>query len=176
MKTITNSDQIFIFAAVGIGLVAWQIGFNLGAYNTIFFEHLFSVWAASTAIIVACLLLPTERRPMSILGLLALSTPTLWVISLLVSYSYNGSLAWLSFIIGSIALAICLPYIGFVLISILQTSGVAVTSKRYLAGFVVVAVIIGSLGFIVGGSHYYLLTCDDFKLAGHFTPENCWPK
>lgn len=175
MKALQQQDKLFIFAAVGVALASWEFGFNLAAFETIFFEHLFAVWVASSAVLIACCMLPSERRPLGWLGMLALFSPTLWVISLIASYANNGDWAWLSFLIGSGVALICLPYVGYVLIAVMQTDAQRLNQKRHLLGLVLIATLSGGAGFVVGGQHYFLLTCEDFKRSGSFVPENCWP-
>ena len=174
MRLAHPVDRIFIFAAVGIALASWQFGFNIGAYETIFFEHVFGIWVASMAVLLACLILPLERRPIGKMGLLALASPTLWIVSQVMSYASNGAFAWLSFFIGTGVLVIALPYVAFVLISITQTEGQALRSRRHLTGLVAIAFAMGTLGLTVGDNHFYLLSCDDFVRAGAYVPDNCW--
>jgi len=174
MKTVERTASAFILAAVGIALGAWQFGFNLGAHQTIFFEHIFTVWIASLAVFMACCWLPVEQRPLSGWGLVALTTPTLWLAVAVLAHVTEADYSWLLFIVGSLVLLLCFPYVAYVLISLLQTDGTPLRGKRALWGLVLIAAGISTLGYFIGTYHYYVLTCEDFRLSGQHVPNNCW--
>lgn len=175
MKPVERPTTAFILAAVGVALGAWQFGFNWGVYATVFFEHIFTVWIASLAVCLACLWLPAEQRPLSVAGMLALTTPTLWLVVAVLAHVIETDLSWLLFVVGNLVLLLCLPYVAYVLIALLQTDGTRLRGKRALVGLVSIAVGIAALGYVVGANHFYVLTCNDFRLSGQYIPKNCWP-
>jgi hypothetical protein len=66
-------------AAVGAAVVSWWPAFTLGAYNTVFFEQVLTLWAASTSVFLI-LVIFRRRWAMSWPHRLALLLPTVWVI------------------------------------------------------------------------------------------------
>ena len=57
VSALTSAEAgAFFIAALAIAPAIWVISFNLGAYGDVFFEHLFMVWAASIAALLARLL------------------------------------------------------------------------------------------------------------------------
>ena len=51
----------FFVAAIVLSSSLWPIGFNLGAYGAVFYEHLFRIWASSIAALIAGLLIGAAR-------------------------------------------------------------------------------------------------------------------
>ena len=64
MEQINRTTRTFILAAVGLAVAIWDISFNFGVYGTIFFEKLFLIWVGCTAVLLAILFLPEEKRPL----------------------------------------------------------------------------------------------------------------
>ena len=48
-RRVDPSLRALSVAAVGAAVIAWWPAFTLGAYQTVFFEQLLALWAASTA-------------------------------------------------------------------------------------------------------------------------------
>lgn len=174
MKATDASSRAFILATVGVSLVAWQLGFNFGVFNTIFFEHIFAVWAGSMAVLLACWWLPAEKRPLTATGMVALSIPTIWFVVAVWSQFTGATFGWAVFGIGTVVMLVCFPYVALVLASVLQQDAQPFSSKRSLLGLVIISVLIGLVGYLVGHYHYIMLTCHDFEISGNFKPNNCW--
>ncbi|MEM7336231.1 MAG: hypothetical protein AAF490_29390, partial [Chloroflexota bacterium] len=128
------------------------------------------------AVLMACLLLPQETRPVDGWGMWALSTPTIWLI-LSVIQIQNDSwtiLDQLISVVGLIVLFIALPYVAYILISVTQEETLRIKPQRLLYQLILIAVVVGTIGFSVGRFNHLILTCEDFKLAGYDQPAQCY--
>ncbi|MEM7030200.1 MAG: hypothetical protein AAF629_11585 [Chloroflexota bacterium] len=176
MENVSRSSKTFVIAAVAVSLGVWDFAFNMGAYNTVFFDRLFRIWVISLAIVLAILVLPAKQRPITGWRLFALASPTLWVILTVIQqmlYKWSRLDDWV-FILGGLVVFISLPYNAYVLVSVTQSETLSIRPQRLFYGLVGIAVIVGLLGYFMGAANYYLLSCEDFKLAGYDQPVNCW--
>jgi hypothetical protein len=63
---------------IAIAYPMWDVGFEIGVYGKIFFEKIFSVWAVSTALLVALILVPRRFLEVTTPMLVATAFPSLW--------------------------------------------------------------------------------------------------
>ena len=177
MENIDHTTKSFLLAAVGISVAVWDVSFNLGVYRTIFFDKIFLIWIACTALLLASLILPVSKRPISKKGMLALAFPTFWLIVQVIDTKLPEytSIDILILVISVAVNIMCLPYIAYVLISILQPEAMELHSRKLIFGLIGIALIVGTVGFLVGVHHNIFLTCEDFKLSGNDIPPNCRP-
>jgi hypothetical protein len=177
VEQILTNNQLrgYYVAAVGASLAAWTLMFNYGVYDTIFFRTLFGVWAACVAVFVATLLLPEAERPLRGETLYALLGPTLWLLAEVLGPVAGETLgrwyAWIDTLLVTLTIA-SLPYVGYVLLVILQGEAFRLPTRMFV-GLVVIVVIVGALGYGLGRYHYLFLSCQQFAVAGEFIPPNC---
>lgn len=175
MERFDRSTKTFFLTAVALSLGVSNIAFNLGAFGTIFYDKILAVWAISTAVLLANLAMTKAKRPVSRFGLFALSTPTLWIVLHIFN---NTKIKWslldeAIFAVSLIILSIALPYAAYVLVSVTQSDALRITPQYLLGALVGIAVLIGTLSFLLGLNNDLVLTCQDFADAGAALPENC---
>lgn len=81
-ETSSNTAPSLRLAGVGavaFGSIAWWPAFTLGAWGTVFFPQLLSLWAVATAAFVLVIVSGAVRRRVGWWAL-ALLTPTLWLL------------------------------------------------------------------------------------------------
>src|SRR6476619_3837604 len=101
-------------AAVGAAVISWWPAFTLGAYQTVFFEQLLALWAASTAAFLI-LVIFKQRRAVSWPRRLALLLPSVW---LLVAFAlptgteagHSAALFWFALALSGFALGRLNPH------------------------------------------------------------------
>ncbi|MGB1297550.1 MAG: hypothetical protein ACPG8A_04700 [Psychrobium sp.] len=176
IKQVTPSIKIFFVSLVALSLGGWQFGFYLGAYDTIFFHYVFSVWFISLAFVLAFFFLPKAQRPFNASALFPLIMPTVWLIlEITKAVMPNDTLVYYtSTIFGVVTLCFCVPYIVYLLISITQAEALNLQPKNLLWYLVITVFIIVSIAYFVGKNHHIFLTCHDFQISGEAIPENCW--
>ncbi|NDJ62913.1 MAG: hypothetical protein GYB67_17465 [Chloroflexi bacterium] len=167
--------QVFLLSAVGLSVAAWDLSFNLGVYETIFFSKFFFVWVACSAVLLASLALPTARRPFGGWRLFTLLIPTLWlVVSALVPADTRqwAPLVTVIVIITQILTLASFPYILYTVLLIVQAEMLLVP-RRMLVSLVLITLVIGMVGFVVGANHNYFVQCYDFRVSGNYEPPDC---
>ncbi len=176
MNNISASEaRTFILASVVGASTVWDIAFNLGVYDTIFFEKIFFLWSASLAVFLASLALPDKYSQIRWWGRLILIAPTLWVGLALIDNptSEPTSLDSAMLLLGLGLYAVCLPYTLYFVGRITNPEFFELHNRRLLGALVGIVFIIGILGFFVGQRNDLFLSCDDFKVSGNDIPANC---
>ncbi|MCG7531000.1 hypothetical protein MHM98_06510 [Psychrobium sp. MM17-31] len=176
IKQVTPSIKIFFVSLVALSLGGWQFGFYLGAYDTIFFHYVFSVWFISLAFVLAYFFLPKAQRPFNASALFPLIMPTVWLLLEITKAVMpdNTLIYFTSTIFGVVTLCFCVPYIVYLLISITQSEALNLQPKNLLWYLVLTVFLIFAIAYFVGKNHHIFLTCHDFQISGEAIPENCW--
>ena len=176
MIALARNHKTFLLTAVALALGVQNIAFNLGAYGTIFFDRLLPVWAVSLAVLLAVLSLPPEERPIRRWGLFALAAPSFWII-LSILGNLKADWSWVDtavYLVSIVVLLVILPYTAYLIISITQSEALAIAPTRLFYYLIGIALCVGLISYLLGAYNYYLLTCDDFIVAGYNRPENCF--
>lgn len=174
-ENIGKSTKQFILTAVGLAIAVWNFSFNLGAYKTIFFDQLFLIWVVCTVVLLTFILLPNIDKPIRWPGVGAMILPTVWLVVSTMSHNFEQVTIFDQIEIGLVILItlFCLPYIAYVLISVLQSEVMSIRPPKLLAALIAIALFIGFVSFFIGANNYLFLTCQDFKISGSDLPLNC---
>lgn len=168
------SDRAALLIAAGSSAVAFMIGFNYGAFDTVFFDRIFTVWVVATIVFGASLV--TNMPPRTWPRRLVLLLPTLWLI---VSWINNNTqVDNAEVVLNGVTVAvtlIALPFVGWFLITAINTEFANLPSSHKTAVVGTVALFL-VLGFAFGARNDLVLTCDDFKVSGNDLPSNCLQK
>ena len=167
----TTTDRATLLITVTAASVAFGIGFNMGAFDEIFFDALLTVWVIATIVLLGSAL--TDLPPAGWPGRLVLLLPSGWLIAALVadpSGDDSASRALLGFTVA--VTLVCLPFIAWILISAINPEFVDLPRPNRVAvlGAVVAFAIVG---YGLGARNDLFLTCDDFKVSGNDLPQNC---
>ncbi|MEM7121533.1 MAG: hypothetical protein AAF563_09680 [Pseudomonadota bacterium] len=170
--------KIFMLSTISLSVAAWDIAFNLGVFNTIFFDKVFTVWAASTAALFASFFVPPpadRKRLVSWRGRFVLLIPTLWMLVDLESgVSLTGTeidaqLSWLSLIVA----VVTLPYTLYVLVIMVTPDLINLKQPLFFVVMFAIVAFIALVGYAVGYYNEDFLTCQDFIVSGNDTPARC---
>ncbi|SFY36321.1 hypothetical protein OH786_15555 [Streptomyces atratus] len=160
--------------AGGGALAVWEPAFTLGAYDVIFYYQMLTLWAVSTAVLLAGFLM-RERGPRHGWAYWAcLALPSAWlVLAAVVPRSGNWQGEAL-FLIGGIISVIGTPLLTWVLLQLLLfgESELSVNQRRTVIG---VVALVGVLAFLLGQFNDVFLTCGDFDISGNSVPSGCRP-
>lgn len=173
---LERSSQTFVLATVSFSLVIWNLCFNLGAFNTIFFDKMFSIWVICTVLLLTQLALPKTQRKLSALGVIALVAPSFWVVLRYIDIwpGFSPAVSDLFYYLSFVLAIICLPYTFYLMMSFLQADVIAIRPRRLMIWLFAITAIIGLIGYFVGLNHDLFLYCEDFKVSGNDLPENCF--
>ena len=160
----------FVLVTVPGALVAWHIGFEIGAFDTVAYQRVFSVFVVSRVVLLASFVAAADGTHSSAVRRFALATPLLYLV---VDLLFLDESPIVSKVLG-IAVIATLPYALWVAARLM---GVAYfeLSRRDQIAVVVSIVVIGAGGLYVGANHDRFVTCSDFERAGDYLPENCRP-
>ena len=165
------SDRAAVLIAAGASAVAFMVGFNYGAFDSVFFDQIFTVWVVSTILFAASFVtrLPPRTWPRRLVLLL----PTVWLVVAWINSNTDADNA--EAVLTGVTLAVtfvALPFAGWVLITAINAdfANLPRSHKAAVVGTVAVFLVVG---FVLGARNDVLLTCDDFKVSGNDLPANC---
>ena len=164
----------FILTTVAACVSVWGITFELGVWGEIFYGRLFNIWVVSLAVVLSIWFLPDKQAPLDWAGKLTVTFPTVWLILAFVNdrlFDY-GPLELVLFWLGLLICLLCLPYLIYVLVSLLDTDSLSLKRRHFLA-MIAIVIFVGMLGYIIGSNHHWFLTCQDFIIVGDNVPTNC---
>ena len=150
----------------------WWPSFVLGAWGTLFFDQLLTVWVIATAGLVVVLVQPRSvgRRWPRVLALLI---PSLWlVLGFLDDDGGNVSTALID-LLGILVGIVGVPFTLWTVVRVLWPE--LFTDLRLRARFgallTVFAIVVAS--FLLGANQNRFLTCQDFEISGNTKPPGC---
>ena len=171
--------RAFMLSCIAIATSVFSIAFFYGVFGTVFFEHLFYVWVASTVAMVASLFVPpVDGLPalVSWRGRFVLLLPSLLMAWLF--FSENPSLdiastGWFEWALALVVVGLSLPYLLLVLIIVAIPDVEQLKQPKLKAAILVICLATVVAGYVIGTHHYRFITCHDFEVSGNFVPENC---
>lgn len=158
-------------AVIAFSSVAWWPAFTLGAWGTVFYHQVMSLWAVATAAFVLSALSSDVRRRVGPWAL-TLLIPTLWLLlALKFPPGSRQDLAWF----GTAITLLGAPALIWLLVRFAAPDLAEDATPRDRAVVVgaVVVVVVGA--FLVGRFNDRFLTCGDFSLSGNSQPPGCYP-
>ncbi len=181
-KRMTRTQfQRFVLLAVGGAPLAWDIGFNLGAFQNISYERTFFVIAAAIGLVLALLVIGGQGQELFELqrrDTLLLPIPLIWLITTLSLSAVVGRGHWVLVLVQIVGTLIVfffwLPYAATILFRILQPDAKRLSNLQRKQ-LVAIIVFVGVLGWLVGHNHFLFLSCEEFQASGYDAPANCVP-
>lgn len=174
LRPASPEDRATLLIAAGSATVAFSLGFNYGAFDTVFFGDVFTVWVVATVVFGGSLV--TRMPPHTWPRRLVLLVPSLWLLASWVDN--NLDVANSDRIVTAVTVAVtfvALPFVGWFVITAINTDFVELPNKNKAAVIGTVAVFLVA-GFVLGARNDTLLTCEDFKVSGNDLPSNCVPR
>lgn len=156
---------------VAFSSIAWWPAFTLGAWGTVFFPQLLSLWAVATAAFVLVIVSGAVRRRVGWWAV-ALLMPTLWLL-LAIEFAPGSrpELAWF----GTLVTLVGAPAMAAILIRF-AAPDLAEDATWRDRGAVIAAVAIVVLGaYGIGTIQEKIFTCGDFTISGNSEPPGCTP-
>lgn len=158
---------------VGASLAIWWPAFVLGAWGTLFFDQMLTVWVAATAALIVLLLQP-RPLPGRAWRAIVLLVPSLWLVLGLLPLGDDEPTLLLQAAAALVAIA-GLPFSIWVLLRIVWPEvGDDIPRRRLVVAIAAIAVI-AALSFGLGSANALFLSCDDFAIAGMSSPPGCAP-
>lgn len=174
----------FTLVAVALSILTWDIAFTLGAWGTIFYHKVFTMWAASLALLLTALFTPDEEREFHWFDVFVFALPSVWI-----GFYATEDEDWLTtapstlpevlfdgvFLLFGISIfVIGVPYLLKTLLDMLYPDATQLSRQQRQKVFGLVA-IVAAIALFVGFRNDLFLTCDAFEVAGDSLPHNCHP-
>ena len=178
LSEIPPVARSFILLCVALAYAAWDIGFELGAHGRIFFEKLFMAWSIATALLIALLVIPRDRKRLPLTAIAVTAFPSVWLILVLLARATPDTpgLDALLFVTGLVVYLACFPYVIYLGVSIAYPDLLAHNDRRPRLVMLMIVVALLAAGYLMGTHHQRLISCEDFEIAGQHVPENCRPE
>lgn len=176
--TAGDDIKIFFVSAIAISAAIWDIGFNFGAFGTVFFDKLFLIWAVSTAAFIASLFVPppAEDTPLvSWRGRFLLILPSFWLVLTALERTevLPGLLPALLWGVSLVVGVISLPYTLYIVIVAVTPDLVAMRNRRLWIALILVVAAIFLASWAIGYGNQLFLDCADFQISGNDLPPRC---
>ena len=162
-------------AAVTLGLLAWSIAFNLGAYGEIFYDNVFQLVVASSILFAITTVNGGYDTPWKWLIRIALAAPLCWLLAAADIIGSTSEALNRPIFVASLVLIllVSVPLTLRLLVDMSMPELSQAGSRRVTAAIVALVAVVGAIGFTVGREHTRFLTCYDFSVAGASEPEDC---
>lgn len=164
-----------VIATIVLGLVAWRLAFNAGAYDVVFYEDVYSVVVASSILAVAT----ATNRPFSgrwnVLACSALAGPLVWLgAAVAVEGSTGMALERPVFAVAlAIVIVVSIPLTLRLLVELFHPELTTTATRGLTLVALAVLAAVALAGFLVGRGNDRFMTCSDFEIAGSARPDNC---
>jgi hypothetical protein len=160
--------RTFVLVAAPAALAAWQVGFELGAFDVISYRRIFAVYVVSTVILIATFIAPESGFATSFVSRMILALPLAYLAADITLLTDSTAV---STVLGALVLT-TFPYTVWVAARLM---GFEFFRLVRIERLVVVALIalVGLLGWYVGRYNDRFVTCRDFVRMGDFAPANC---
>lgn len=176
-KQPTQGRHLLV-ACVLIALEVWPMGFNLGAYDTVFWSDLFEIWVVSVVTLLAGLYLiqtAATRPPIHGMELAAMLLPSLWFVSQAIDRVYpHGPLSWLKIVFEVMTVIFAVPIVIGVVMRVTMPETLQLRSLRQNAVLIAITLAVFGASYLIGMRNDLLFTCQDFKVSGDEPPANCF--
>lgn len=175
LRTIDEGVRSIVLICVAGAYLAWDIGFELGAYGRVTFDKIFIVWSVSLALLIVSAIIPKRILPVPAPLWFATAVPFLWLCIAMVNRAAPDEvmIRYLLTILGMIAVLACFPYVAFVLMTILYPDFANIAERRVKYAVLVTGVLMVCAGYFIGTHHERFITCEDFEISGEYIPEDC---
>lgn len=166
-----SSRRIAGIAVIAFSSLAWWPAFTLGAWGTLFFPQVMSLWAVSTATFVMVALTVDLRRRWRWWAL-ALLIPTAWMLlALEVTPGERAIVGWL----GTAVTLFGAPAMMWILVRFAAPDFVEEAEPRDRVTVIAAVLVVVIGAFAVGHFEHRFFTCGDFTISGNSEPPGCIP-
>lgn len=165
-----KTGRTFLIVAITGSLVAWDIGFEWGAFETVSYRRIFVVFVVSTVVLIATLVADDDSFATSAISRVILALPIAYVIADVTYLTESDGVVR----VLEVSMVVTFPYAVYVIGRLLDQDYFLLPRREQIYAAVTV-ILIGLLGWYVGQANDRFLFCSDFERVGDFVPENCAP-
>ncbi len=158
---------------IGMSGAIWWPAFTLGAWHTLFFDQLLTVWVVATAGFVVVLIQPARPR-VKVGRAVALIVPSLWLVLSFTSAPAADDIWGNLFDVLAVVVGLAgIPFTLWVVVRTVWPDVIADYSPVARLGIFAIVAAIALASFVLGLNQSSFLTCEDFTLSGNSEPPGC---
>ncbi|MEM8708266.1 MAG: hypothetical protein AAGE98_17515 [Actinomycetota bacterium] len=160
--------QIFLLVTIGGSLVAIDVGYDYGAFETVNYRRIFPVFVFATVALLASFLTEGPRITDSRWTRAVLALPAIYLVADMLSFTDSK---WVYGILIMVIVA-SLPFMAYVVARMADLDFFHLPRRLQIAAASTICAMFLA-GWYVGANHPRFFECEDFLLAGDYVPENC---
>lgn len=175
MRHIDRKTTILLTLLFPVLLVSWNLGFDLGAFGTIFYRNVMTAWVFTVVTFIALVYLKfTHKTEIKTSGILILLIPILWPLVDYIDQHIPNTYIHYFILFDYILIVLTLGYTGYIFLKIIKYDIFDPLTIVNKISLVLAAIAFGFFGFEVGHHHYLFFECGHFTISGEYVPENCY--
>lgn len=167
---ISPAARTFVVTTTGASLAAFNLGFDLGAFDNVDHRKIWAVWVICTVALISSYLFRDNDYRLGGHWRFVLLVPSLLLIADALIANHSETVVIILLVLSILAL----PFAGYILIRLVAGNYVSLTPTLRTA-LIATAVVVFAVGWFVGDGHRRFLNCQDFARAGEYIPDNCQP-
>ena len=175
MKHIDRKTKIIISVLFPILIIAWNMGFDLGAFGTVLYRNIMNAWIFSLSTFCALLYFRWSKKisvKKSVLFIILI--PVIWpLVDYLdqhINIHYFRGLVMLYYLFMTVSLG----FVLYIFLKLIKYDIFEPLNRKNL-GFIVISVLfVTFMGYQVGAHNYLFLACGHFRVSGEYIPSNCY--
>ena len=163
-----TTTQIFLLVTIGGSLVAIDVGYDLGAFETINYRRIFPIFVVSTVALLASFLTDGPEVTDAKRTRVILALPALYLVADMAQLTDQRAV----YVVLAAAIVITLPFTAYIVARMVDLDFFHLPRRlQAIAAATLLAMFLA--GLYVGANHPRFFECEDFELAGDYVPENC---
>ena len=167
----------FIFSTLGSSIVVFNMGFQIGAFDTFSYQTLLLMWVVATVVLLANFTMVKENRFLRLPGIIALLGPSVLLTTFVfvpLNFAEISLTRLIVLLLGFSIFLVTAPYVVYTIIRVTQNDPRRVFYKRrHLIASIGIVAAMAVAGFLIGENHTLFITCFDFERAGDYVPSDC---
>lgn len=175
MQHIDKRTKILLTLLFPILLVSWNLGFDLGAFGTIFYRNVMTAWVFAVATFISLIYLKiTKKTEVKTAGIIVLLIPMCWPLVDYFDQHISNTYIHYFIIFDYLLIVLTLGFAGYIFLKIVKYDIFDPLTIYHKLTIFFTAIVFSALGFLVGHHHYWFFECGHFDISGEFVPTNCY--
>ena len=160
--------QIFLLVTIGGSLVAIDVGYDLGAFETINYRRIFPIFVISTVALLASFLTDGPEVTDAKRTRIILALPAIYLVADMLQLTNSRGV----YLVLASAIVVTLLFTAYIVARMVDLDFFHLPRRLQIVAAITLLAMFGA-GFYVGTNHPRFFECEDFELAGDFVPEDC---
>lgn len=175
MHHIDRKTKTVLTILFPVLLVVWNLGFDLGAFGTIFYRNVMTAWVFAVVTFVTLVYLKLSKKTeVKTSGIFVLLIPILWPLVDYVDQHVPNNYIHYFILFDYLLIVLTMGFAGYIFLKIVKYDIFDPLTIYHKLTIFLAAVLFSFLGYWVGHHHYLFFECGHFDISGEYVPENCY--